>query len=85
MSKDEFEAQKSYFKSGTHALAIKLIGNDLIKKKKEDYQSFQKLVPELKKLREKSDYENIEILQEEGYTAMNGSDSIKRILSHNYK
>jgi hypothetical protein len=85
MTKDEFEKTKNSFGSGTHASAIKLIGIDLIKKEKSDYKAFQKLIPELKELREKSDYENLAISQNEGWTAMSNSDSIKNILSKNYR
>lgn len=85
MSKDEFEKRKNSFGSGTHSSAIKLIGIDLIKKEKKDYKTFQKLVPELKLLREESDYENVGISQDQGWTAMNNSDSIKNILTKNYK
>jgi hypothetical protein len=85
ITKEEFEQKRALLKGGTHTSAIKLIGNDLINKKREDYKAFQRLVPELKELREKSDYENVAILQEEGWTAMQTSDSIKSILTHNYK
>lgn len=85
ITKEEFSRQKNLYGKKTHTLAIKLVGQDLINKERNDYKSFQKLIPELKELREKSDYENIVINQDEGYKAMNHSDSIKNILTKNYK
>lgn len=85
MTRDEFEKNKNLWGTGTHASAIKLIGFDLIRKEKNDYKVFQRLIPELKELREKSDYENVAISQSEGWEAIQNSDSIKNILSKNYK
>ena len=85
MTKEEFHNKKNLYGQKTHSLAIKLIELDLIKKAREDYKIFQKLIPELKQLREKSDYENVGISQEQGWMARNHSDSIKNILTKNYK
>src|ERR1700742_111285 len=59
MTEQKFNEKKHYYKTGTHACAIKLIGNDLFDKEQSAYKDFQKLIPELKDLREKSDYTNI--------------------------
>jgi hypothetical protein len=80
-----FDQQKTSLRVGTHACAIKLMGIDLIKKEKTDYRTFQRLIPELKELREKSDYTNITIGHTDGYLALGNSDSIKRILQKNYR
>ena len=85
MTEEGFNEQKASWRVGTHACAIKLIGYDLIRKEKTDYKAFQKLVPELKELREKSDYTQISIGHSDGYLAMGNSDSIKRILQKNYR
>ena len=85
MTELSFNEQKTILGTGTHACAIKLIGIDLIKRERTAYIAFQKLIPELKQLREKSDYQNIAIGQSEGHLAMNNSDSIKNILTKNYK
>jgi uncharacterized protein (UPF0332 family) len=85
LTEQTFLEQKSLLKIGSHACAIKLIGIDLIKRKREDYVTFQKLVPELKELREKSDYKSVAIRQDEGQMAMAKSDAIKNLLHANYR
>lgn len=85
ITEEEFNKKRARLNTGTHLSVIKLIGRDLIRKEGLDYTSFQKLIRELKKLREKSDYKNLKINQEEGWIAINHSDSIKNILTKNYK
>ena len=85
LTEEEFTRKRSLLKIGTHSSAIKLIGLDLVDKEKLDYTSFQRLILKLKMLREKSDYKNVKINQDEGWTAINYSDSIKNILAKNYK
>lgn len=84
MTEQTFLGHLKSLRIGTHACAIKLIGLDLIKKQPKAYKDFQRLVPELKELREKSDYHKVLINQDEGYMAMQKSDSIKNILTRNF-
>src|ERR1700754_2983381 len=58
LTEEEFNKKRSRLRTGTHLSAIKLIGLDLIRKESLDYRNFQRLISELKDLREKSDYKN---------------------------
>ncbi|HLX52341.1 MAG TPA: hypothetical protein VKR58_00270 [Aquella sp.] len=85
MTEKAFNDQRNSWNTGTHSCAIRLIGMDLINREKSAYVSFQKWIPELKELREKSDYQNIAIGHTEGHMALNNSDRIKNLLTKNYQ
>ncbi len=76
----EFESEKRGRKDGTHGHAIFLMGLQLIKKDYQSYKTFQRLIPELKKLREQSDYKPILINHEMGYDALRKAETINNLL-----
>ncbi|UPK66585.1 HEPN domain-containing protein [Chitinophaga filiformis] len=74
--KTEFIAKSKHNGISSHIQAFKLIGNEIASSDFRDYKWFQKQYPELKHLREKADYSDEFIIQEEVYDAFNKANSI---------
>lgn len=85
MSKIDFQSKRQQRKGGTHGTAIYLIQLELLQKNREEYKSFQALIPKLKEYREISDYEDVEITSTISSDALNKSDSIMNILTANFR
>ncbi|RAJ04074.1 HEPN domain-containing protein [Chitinophaga skermanii] len=79
--KAQFIADTKNNNTGTHLQASKLIGIEIAKVNMEDYKWYQKHFPELKKLREKADYSDEFIAQEEVHEALNKAQSIATLVN----
>ncbi|WP_149697743.1 HEPN domain-containing protein [Chitinophaga sp. CF418] len=73
---NEFIAKGKQSGISSHIQAFKLIGNEIANSDFKDYKWFQKQYPELKHLREKADYSDEFIIQEEVHDALNKANSI---------
>ncbi len=82
-SENEFEEERRRRGTGTHAYAISLIKDQLFKERysSDAYKTFQKLIPELKEIREKSDYKAVVIEHGMGFEAFGKAESITRLLT----
>jgi len=76
ISLHEFIAKGKHNGISSHIQAFKLIGNEIANCDFRDYKWFQKQYPELKRLREKADYSDEFIVQEEVHDAFNKANSI---------
>lgn len=76
ITRKEFIAKSKHSGVSSHVQASKLIGNEIANNDFKDYKWFQKQFPELKYLREKADYSDEIIVQEEVHDALNKANSI---------
>ncbi len=72
----QFDSDARNNSTGTHGWAYKLVSSALVSVDKSDYKWVQKKFPELKKLREKADYQDAIISQEASYNAISLAKAI---------
>ncbi|MFB6454116.1 hypothetical protein ACE38W_02505 [Chitinophaga sp. Hz27] len=78
--KKQFVADTKNNQKGSHVQAALLIGIELAKINLEDYYWFKRHFSDLKKLREKADYSEDLIDQEEVYQALRKAESIIKLI-----
>lgn len=81
IDKDKFVIDGKYNHIGSHTQAFRLIEKEIENKNKKDYKWFYKSFHQLKKLREKADYTEESIKQEEVYDAINKANSIISLIN----
>lgn len=67
----------------THSFVIKELGNEIIKKDRHTYIEFSRKIKDLKTFRTDSDYENTEIIFDQGQKAYNLAGEIRSLLIEN--
>lgn len=83
-TRSDFSIEAKNRRDGSHGHAIYLIELELAKKSRDSFKSFQALVPKLKEYREKSDYLDDQIKQQDGIDARAKADSIVNILNKSF-
>lgn len=84
-NREEFDLEKRYNREGSHSWAEKLIGNELAQRSPQDYKWYKSKFPELKKIRENSDYTEVIFTKDAGEDAWKRSDALINILRSNFK
>lgn len=72
----DFESQRRQNREGTHGWASKLIEYELAHINPQEFKWYQKKFPEFQKLREKADYSNEKISQDESADSINTANAI---------
>jgi len=83
-TRSEFDNEARRQKSGSHGHAFYLIQKEMRSKDWSDFKTFQAYIPKLKEYREKSDYSDEMIKQEDGEDAVSKADVIINILNRNF-
>ena len=67
----------------THSFVIKELGNEIIKNDRHTYNEFSRKIKDLKTFRTDSDYENTEIISDQGQKAYKLAGEIRSLLIEN--
>lgn len=81
IDQNKFVIDGKYNRTGSHLQAFKLIETEIANKYPTDSKWFKNYFFQLKRLREKADYTNEFIKQEEVYEAINKANSISSIIN----
>lgn len=83
INRTSFDAQRRQNREGTHGWASKLIEIELAHIDRDAFKWYQRKFPEFQKLREKADYTNTIVTQEEAFDALSRADSIINCIHSN--
>lgn len=77
----KFDTERRHLKKGSHEYAASLIESGMLRSRHEDYKWFQRNIVNLKLLREKADYTDKEIFQEDAEEALGKASALNTILT----